>query len=154
MFRSPSNITYPETGDLVCTMCGRVIEEKTVDLEGEWRNFEGRSPLLVTYEAVGRVRTPVSSLLQVPRTTLELEPSAPMTSHSSYRLGAINARERFSVMTQPFFSKASMISIRSWSDSALVVASMNYKRSHLSCPHYSHCLSISATGTSDLPKRI
>jgi len=27
------------TGDIVCTLCGRVAQEKTIDLGSEWRNF-------------------------------------------------------------------------------------------------------------------
>jgi len=28
-----------KTGDIVCTLCGRVAQEKTIDLGSEWRNF-------------------------------------------------------------------------------------------------------------------
>jgi len=28
-----------KTGDIVCTLCGRVAQEKMIDLGSEWRNF-------------------------------------------------------------------------------------------------------------------
>jgi transcription initiation factor TFIIIB Brf1 subunit/transcription initiation factor TFIIB len=30
-----------KAGDIICTLCGRVAHEKTIDLGSEWRNFGG-----------------------------------------------------------------------------------------------------------------
>jgi len=57
------------TGDIVCTACGRVLQQKTLDLSAEWRDFDD------TGESKSRAERINDDFDQFPNTEIKLKPN-------------------------------------------------------------------------------
>jgi len=57
------------TGDIVCTLCGRVAQEKVIDMGSEWRNFGDSGENKSRAEGVDDITEKLSTNIQTTKQT-------------------------------------------------------------------------------------